>query len=405
MSDPHSVPSVQGVSQQATAKQAAIKQAQAQKLLQYSIIQESAREEFQEWGDLNAWNPMALSRNFQTLEKRAREKAKTDQTSQTEKEEEEIEVVEKVQEIAESYERKNPELQARTLLSLQARISRGDSPDEILRKLKQVYVDVALVDEAIDYLLETADADMQQALQLSKDELYRTSEREVRAGRNMGIQARNFSTQGLGSPTALRDLYRNLTANPRDAITLFQELSTNYPLDKMKVVIDFMLHSLGADVKAKGPSISREDLQRMMSETRNMQAILGVYRYFISRMNLISSSFDRQGLVLPPRITFDALARLFVKFILERYPSIDKALLLSQQLGISSDKIAQIIIYLQYRDAMRQVAPRLFRDERHRQDLLLCFMDTLETLEEKLEEENQKKKREKKKEQEEKKKQ
>ncbi len=340
---------------------------------------------------------MAMSRSFQALEKRAREKAKADESSKSEKEEgeEDVKVVERLQKVAENFERKNPELQARTLLSLQARISKGDSPDDILRKLKQVYLDVALVDEAIDFLMETADTDMRQTLLLAKDELYRTSEREVRAGRNIGIQARTFSSQGLGSPTALRDLYRNLTGNPRDASTLFQELSSNFPLDKMRVVIDFMLHSLGADVKAKGPSISREELQRMMSETRNMQAILGIYRYFLSRMNLIVSSFDRQGLVLPPRITFDLLARLFVKFIMERYPSVDKALLLSHPLGISEEVLAQLIIYLQYRDAMRQVAPRLFRDERHRQDLLMCFMDTLEELEEKYEESEQERKKKK----------
>ena len=386
MAEGDAIQGVQG--QQAAAKQAVIKQAAAQKLLQYSLVQESAHEEFQEWGDLNAWNPMALSRNFQALEKRAREKSKPEGTAkpEQEEEEEEIQAVEKLREVAEEYQRKNPELQARTLLSIQARISKGDSPDEILRKLKQVYIDVALVDEAIDFLMETADADMRLTLGLAKNELYRVYEREVKAGRNIGIQAREFSQQGLGSATALRDLYRNITANPRDAITLFQELTTNYPLDKMKVVIDFMLHSLGADVKAKGPSISREDLHRMMSETRNMQAILGLYRYFLSRMNLISSSFDRQGLVLPPRITFDVLARLFVKFLMERYPSTNKALLIADQLGLSNEIAAQMIIYLQYRDAMRQVAPRLFRDERHRQDLLVCFMDTLEEREEKEEE-------------------
>ena len=393
MAEGDAIQGVQG--QQAAAKQAVIKQAAAQKLLQYSLVQESAHEEFQEWGDLNAWNPMALSRNFQALEKRAREKSKPEGTAkpEQEEEEEEIQAVEKLREVAEEYQRKNPELQARTLLSIQARISKGDSPDEILRKLKQVYIDVALVDEAIDFLMETADADMRLTLGLAKNELYRVYEREVKAGRNIGIQAREFSQQGLGSATALRDLYRNITANPRDAITLFQELTTNYPLDKMKVVIDFMLHSLGADVKAKGPSISREDLHRMMSETRNMQAILGLYRYFLSRMNLISSSFDRQGLVLPPRITFDVLARLFVKFLMERYPSTNKALLIADQLGLSNEIAAQMIIYLQYRDAMRQVAPRLFRDERHRQDLLVCFMDTLEELEEKEEEEKKKKKK------------
>lgn len=397
MTDKDSIPSVQGVHQQATSKQAGIKQAMAQKLLQYSIAQESAREEFQEWGDLNAWNPMALSRNFQTLDRRVREKTKPEDAGKTEKEEqeEEVKAVEKVQETAENYQQRNPELQTRTLLSIRARISKRDSPEEILRKLKQVYLDVALVDEALDFLLETADADMRMTLEQAKEMLNQTSEREIKAGRNIGIQARHFSAQGLGSPTALRDLYRNITGNPRDAITLFQELSTNFSMDKMRVVIDFILHSLGADVKAKGPSISREELQRMMTETRNMQAIMGIYRYFLSRMGLISSSFDRQGLVLPPRITFDLLARVFVKFLMERYPSVDKALLLSHQLGISSEVLAQLIIYLQYRDAIRQVAPRLFRDERHRQDLLLCFMEALEELEEKLEDEEKDKKKKK----------
>ena len=398
MSDRDSVPHVQSVQPQSAAKQAAIKQAIAQRLLQYSIVQEAAKEEFQEWGDLNAWNPLALARNFQTLDKRVKEKGRPEEAAKAEKQEddEEVKAVEKLQETAESYEQKNPELQARTLLSIRARISKRDSPEEILRKLKEVYLDVALVDEALDFLIETADADFRFVLEQAKSELYRTSEREVKAGRNIGIQARNFSAQGLGSPTALRDLYRSITGTPRDAITLFQELSTRYPLDKLRVVIDFMLHSLGSDMKSKGPSISREELQRMMTETRNMQAILGIYRYFLSRMNLIASSFDRQGLVLPPRITFDLLARLFVKFLMERYPSVDKALLLSQQLGIAEELLAQLIIYLQYRDATRQVAPRLFRDEKHRQDVLLCFMETLEDLEEKLEEGQQKKKKKKK---------
>lgn len=397
MSDQQPIPGVQGVHQRgAVSREAAAKQAAAQKLLQYSIAQESAREEFQEWGDLNAWNPMALTRNFQPLDRRLRVKPEhsTEKAEQTE-EEEEVHAVEKLQETAESYERKNPEIQARTLLSLQARISKNDSPEDILRKLKAVYSDVALVDEALDFLIETADATMHMNLERAKEELYRTSEREVRAGRNMAIQARAFSEQGLGSPTALRDLYRDVTGHTRDAITLFQQLSGTYSIDKMRTVIDFILHSLGADVKAKGSSIAREELQKMLSETRNMQAILSLYRYFISRMKLIQSSFDRQGLVLPSRITFDLLARLFIKFLMERYPSVEKALLLSQYLGITDELTAQLIIYLQYRDATRQVSPRLFRDERHRQDVLMSLMETLEELEEKREKEEKEKKKKK----------
>lgn len=381
---------------QRAGQQKTIQQQQAQRLNQYSIAQESSKVGFQEWADLNAWNPLALARNFQSIERRAREKMRQEQGAQSEKAEgeEEVEVlpIEKLQETSEYYQRKNPELQARTLLALRARISPNDSVDDILRKLRETYPDVALADEALDFLIETSDTEMRRLLEQAKVKLYQENEREIKAGRNMGVQARNFSAQGLGSPTGLRDLYRNITANPRDANTLFQELSTKYPFSKMKVVIEFMLHSLGADIKAKGPSISREELTRMLNETRNMQAILGVYKYFFSRIRLIASSFERQGLVLPPRITFEALARLFMKFIQERYPSTDKALLLSQPLGIADEVLAQLIIYLQFRDAMRQVAPRLFRDDRHRQELLMCFIETLEELEEEQEEDQEEKK-------------
>jgi type III secretion protein W len=393
MSDDHIVS--QGV--QRSQQQKNIQQQAAARMSQYAIAQEAAREGFEEWSDLNAWNPLAMARNFQALEKRAREKTRTDDTKQEKVEEgEEIIAVEQLQEISEGYQRKNPELQARTLLALRVRITARDSVEDIIRKLREAYTDLALVDEALDFLLETAEPSMKTVLQQSKAELNRLYEREIKSGRNMGTQARNFSTQGLGSPTALRDLYRNITGNLRDANTLFQELSNQFPFEKMKVVLDFVLHSLGADIKSKGPSIPREELQKSMIETRNMQAILGVYKYFFSRMRLIASSFDRQGLILPSRINYEILARIFMRFIQERYPSVDKALLLSQQLGIAGEELAQLIIYLQFRDAMRQVAPRLFRDERHRQELLMCFMETLEDLEEELEEEEDKKKKKKK---------
>jgi type III secretion protein W len=392
MSDDHIVS--QGV--QRSQQQKNIQQQQAARMNEYAIAQEAATEGFQEWGDLNAWNPMALARNFQTLEKRAREKGRSDEAKQERADEEqEITAVEELQAISEQYQRKNPELQARTLLSLRVRITIRDSVEDIIRKLRDAYTDLALVDEALDFLLETADPAMRNLLEQAKAELNRLYAREIRSGRNISSQARNFSSQGLGSPTALRDLYRNITGVQRDANTLFQELSNQFPFEKMKVVIDFVLHSLGADIKSKGPSIPREELQKYLTETRNMQAILGVYRYFFSRMRLIASSFDRQGLMLPSHINFETLSRLFMRFIQERYPSVDKALLLSQQLGITGEELAQLIIYLQYRDAMRQVAPRLFRDERHRQELLMCFMETLEDLEEKLEEEDNKKKKKK----------
>jgi type III secretion protein W len=395
MSDDIVSHNIQRIDQQMSAVQ---KTPASQRLSQYSIAQEAAVTGFDEWASLNAWNPLALARNFQALERRIRERGRPEQTEKQEQAEEEPEViaVEKLQETSEHYQRKNPELQARTLLSLRARISLRDSVEDILRKLRETYTDVSLADEALDFLIETSEIELRQLLQQAKAELIRLHEREIRAGRNMGAAARNFSAQGLGSPTALRDLYRNVTANPRDAYTLFQELSSIFSFERMKAVISFMLHSLGADVKAKGPSISREELHRFMTETRNMQAILGIFRYFASRMRLIASAFERKGLTLSSTLTFETLARALMRFLQEKYPSPDKALLLAQQLGISGDELAELIIYLQFRDAMRQISPRLFRDERHRQDLLMCFIETLEELEEKQEKKDEEKKKKKK---------
>jgi type III secretion protein W len=55
-------------------------------------------------------------------------------------------------------------------------------------------------------------------------------------------------------------------------------------------------------------------------------------------------------------------------------------------MGLADEIIAEMIIFTQMRDAVRQVAPRLFRSDQHRQDVLTVFIDTLEDLDDKLEE-------------------
>ena len=106
-------------------------------------------------------------------------------------------------------------------------------------------------------------------------------------------------------------------------------------------------------------------------------------------MNLIMSAFERQGLQLPMRLTFEMLAKQFMKAVQERYPSADKIRQLGIQLGLSEELLAQVIILTQMRDGLRQVAPRLFKSDQHRQDLLNAFIDAIEELDEQLEEEEE----------------
>ncbi len=376
--------STQGI--QSLQQQKLLQKAAAQRLGQYAVSQEVAQEKFQEWVDENAWNPLALTRSFQPLERRVKEKTRSSQESKSEQSEEEqqVAIVEQIREVSENFERKNPELPAKLLLALHLRISDDDSVEDIVEKLRATFSDISLADEALDFLIEVASSKNLAKLQLAKERMDHLYAREIQAGKNIATEARNFSVQGLGSPTALRDLYRDITGNPREANALFQELSSKYSFEKMKPMIEFMLHSIGSDLKSKGPSIPRSELLRLMSETKNMQAILGVYRFFASRMPLIITSFDREALFYPTQLSFEFLAKTFVRFIQERYPSASKVQLLSPTLGIADNLSAQAIVYLNYRDAVRQISPRLFKNEKQRQDLLASFIETLEEIEKKM---------------------
>ncbi|MGE5196221.1 MAG: type III secretion system gatekeeper subunit SctW, partial [Anaerolineae bacterium] len=368
--------------------------AQAKRMLKYAINQESSQKGFTEWSELSAFNPLAIARRFEALEVKARKKGKEEQSEKAEHHEKILEI-QRAEEVSEQYERKNPELKARILLLLKVRLSQDDTVEDILKKVLEAYRDYYLADEALDFLLETSEEAFIDRLREAKEELSRLYGREIRAGRNISTQAQEFSRQGLGSPTALRDMYRDVTGNPRDPGILFEELNKNFPYDRMKSVIDFLLHSLGADLKSKGPSIARAELHRLMTETRTLQAILGVYRFFKSRMRLLSRAFKRRGLLMPSRFTFEELAKQFMKFVQERYPSSEKVLYLAASLGISEELIAKIITYTQFRDAVRGVAPKLFRSEQHRQDVLMTFIETIEELDEKLEEEEESKEKKK----------
>ncbi len=369
------------------ARQAAMQRAAAEVI----ASQEESSENFQEWIDEGAFNPVLMARRFESLELKAKKRSKEEEAKKAERKNEQVVEVQRLEEVSEQHSRKNPELQTRSLLLLRARISDSDSKEDILRKVLALYPDYSLADEALDFLLETTKGNLAEKVKQAKEELNAMHGREVRAGRNIGEQAREFSRQGLGSPTALRDLYRDITGNPRDPQSLFAELSNQFNFDRMRTVIDFVLHSLGNDLKSRGPSIDRGELHRLMSQGRSMQGILGVYSYFKSRMNLISNAFERQGLRLPVRITFELLAKLFVKFLQERYPSADKVLQMAQHLDLLEELLGQVIIYTQMRDAVRHIAPRLFKSEQHRQDVLSTFIDTIEDLDDKIEEEDEEK--------------
>lgn len=295
--------------------------------------------------------------------------------------------IEQLRKMAEEFEHRNPELKAVVLSRLRDSLKPDDKAEDILKKVMDMYSDVSLADEAMDFLLATTDGDLALEVQKAKGELNKQFGREIAAGRNISEEARAASEKGLGTPTNLRDMYRDVTGNPRDSSTMFQELSMKYAYKELKKVIDFLLHSLGSDMKSKGPSIPRGELHRLLTETRSLQAILGVYRFFRGRMALMERLFNNEGIDFPPDLNFETMAKQFMALVGDRYPSSDKALQTAVRLGLEKWILAKIIALSQFRDAIREVAVnQIYRSLQHRDELYLAILEALEELEDELEE-------------------
>ena len=279
----------------------------------------------------------------------------------------------------------NPELDAKTLLILKAHITESDTTEEILKKVLEAYSDFSVADDALEYLEKISEDKMLAQIKKTRSEFNENFGREITAGRNVSQEARAFAAQGLGGADALRDLYRDITGSPRTPNKLFEELSQQFPFEKLKKVIKFLLNSLGRDLKAKGSSIPKALLFRLLTETRNLQAILAVYLFFKGRMNLVFRGFDNNDLYFPKELSFELMAKLFMALLEDRYPSAVKVVKLAEKMGIDEEIVAQVIVFTQFRDAIRNVAPKLYRNIQHRQELLNAYMDALEELDEALE--------------------
>ena len=341
-----------------------------------------------ECGENALFPPMYVFKDSEKLEKRV-----TAQTvNEAEAEEHDFEqLVDDVTKMAKSFEKKNSEMNHQALLGLKAGIKESDDAEEILAKVRKYYKDEYLADEALEFLEKTTNPNMNlgKNIKLARYLLNDRHGKEVRAGRNINETAEAFAKKGLGTTGSLRELYKDITGNPKEPASLFDELSEAYTFEKMKPVLSFILHSLGSDMKSKGPSISKQELARLFAEARTMQAILGIYRFFYNRMNLIKENLLRENLHCPEKLTFELLAKFFNKYIQERYPSPDKVLQIAKDLGVDAEIIAQIIILTAYRDAMRGVAPKLFRSPKHRQDLLMALIETISELDDLLDDEDE----------------
>ncbi|MDE3055359.1 MAG: hypothetical protein KGI80_01495 [Verrucomicrobiota bacterium] len=357
--------------------------------LQKEVSQEIAAQVESEQGldeyfNLAAFSPMKRMDQFKELHQ-----LRTQYAKGKERTEEELApaTVEAIEEIANFFHEKNDELSKRMLLLLREQIQEQDTPEEILEKSAKLYPDVSLQDEALDFLIATSSPKTAIPIGHAKEILNQRSGREIRAGRNMNEWARTFSKEGLGSPTALRDLYRDITSTPRHPLDVFHKLTQQFRYLQLQPSITFLLHSLGADLRAKGASIARDELQRLIESVKSLQGILGIFNFFQSKIPLLHKMFANANLPWPEKLDFELLSKIFVAILSDKALTQQKILQTAKLMGIEKNPTAQSILFALMRDALRQISPRYFRHKTHLDDLLRIYLAVIEYLEEEEEEE------------------
>lgn len=363
----------------------AMKAVAAEEIHELRVEQQESQEEFQA-SLTEMTNPLLLARRSREKD----DKPIRNRVKEALKSGDKTEVVEAIKDLdnkADQYQGRNPELKSDALKELRRYLKPDDDKETILKKVQQFYPDVSLADEALDFLMETTDGDLFRNIQGAKEDFNAAFGREIAAGRNIHEEARAAAGGKLGTPTDLRQLYRDITGNPRDSSTLFDELSGRYTFKDLAKVSKFLLHSLGADMKSQGPSIPRGFLHTLINETRSLQAILGVYTFFSGRMDLLKKLFNKEALPIPNQLTFEALAKQFMSLVAERYPTSSKVLQKAANLGIEDGLQAKIFVISQLRDAVRAMAPNyIYKSIPHRDEVYMSIIEALEDLEEELDE-------------------
>lgn len=291
-----------------------------------------------------------------------------------------------IEEKAQGFQQRNPSLKSGHLVLLRTNIKPDDKAQDIIDTVTRFYPDVGLADEALQFLLETTEGDLQEQVKEAIKLFREAKGPEIEAGRNVARQAAEATEKGLGTHSNLDDLYKDIKDNERDSATLFNQLSQKYDFKETKAVMDYLLHTLGASMKVKGTTIPRPELQRLITATRSLQAIGGVYSYFKKRMPLVEKMFKEQGMQVPPKLNFESLSKVFMTLVTERYPSSDRVKKQAVQLGVDDSTLGKIVAFNQCRDGIREVAlNQIYRSIQHRDELYMAILEALEDFEEEFE--------------------
>ncbi|MFZ4099872.1 MAG: HrpJ domain-containing protein [Chlamydiia bacterium] len=347
---------------------------------------EAVNQEFMEEGGFGN-TLQRFNRNIQTLQERVRS-TKAGQANPDEKVvAEAVEAVSEVDDASSRFHDRNPELLKNSLELLHARCQSAETAEEILEIVQEFYADPSLADEAMIFLAETTTNAVKRALvEEARSILNKRYEKEIRSGRNIQSTVQKYAASGLDQPSSLRSLYRDVVDTHREPAQLFEELAKRFTYDELKQVIKFLIHCLNNELKDSVLRPERNDIVHLMGECRVLSAILGVYYFFASRQKELLRQFTTYGLKASKELYFENLARMYCRFVDDRYPIAEKVLQSADKLMLAGNLVGQTLVFNLFEQAVDFTAPRLYRTPQAREDLQKAFQKAVEMVDAQLEE-------------------
>lgn len=325
-------------------------------------------------------NPQAATRTkkkeekFQTLESRRKGATQAEKKSESTGDKSDAD-------LADKYTENNAEISGQDLRSIRDSLHDGSSEEDVLDLVKSKFSDPALQSVALDYLVQTTPAS-QGAL---KDTLIRAQQNHMQQNRQAVVGGKNilFASQEYASllntsAPGLRALYLEVTSDFHSCEQLLTSLQSRYSYEEMGTVSSFILKGMAADLKSEGSSIPAPKLQVMMTETRNLQAVLTGYHFFETKLPTLTASLKADGVTVPD-LKFDKVADTFFKLINDKFPTASKMERGVRDL-VGDDTEAVTGMLNLFFVALRGTSPRLFASAEKRQQLGTMMANALDAV-------------------------
>ncbi|SPN73468.1 type III secretion regulator YopN/LcrE/InvE/MxiC,HrpJ-like domain [Chlamydia serpentis] len=327
-------------------------------------------------------NPAAATRTrkkeekFKTLESRKKSEAgKTEKKAETTEDKSDAD-------LADKYTAGNSEISGQELRGLHDTLSDDSSPEEILSILKDKIKDPALQSLALDYLVQTTSSTrgkLKDALIEARNTHTEQLGRTAIGGKNILFASQEYAEQLNVSPSGLRSLYLEVTGNTHTCDQLLSMLQDRYTYKDMAIVSSFLMKGMSTELKRLGPYVPGAQLQVLMTETRNLQAVLTSYDYFEARVPVLLDSLKAEGIQVPENINFVKVAESFHKVINDKFPTASKIEREVRSLiGDDTESVTGVLNL--FFTALRQTSSRLFSSADKRQQLGAMMANALDSV-------------------------